>query len=243
MDGMLLTWPVADFLYAWRVSSFLSGKLIILILFVFSIFAWTVMISKAVELRLARTNSLKFLHAFRREEHPLGLFVRRQTFAGSPLASVYESACKSLGVELDEGEGEDALRLAGKSGATLNSMQIGVVRNAAERRVADQQLVLESRMGTLSLAVTISPLLGLLGTVWGVLDAFSQMALQGVANLSAVAPGIASALLTTVVGLLVAIPSAVGYNMLVSKIRELMVQTDNYADELMAEVQRAFLRE
>ncbi len=91
--------------------------------------------------------------------------------------------------------------------------------------------------------VSASPLLGLLGTVWGVLDSFTQMALQGVANLSAVAPGIASALLTTVVGLLVAIPSSIGYNMLIAKIRTMAVQMDNYADEFMAQLQRTFIRD
>jgi biopolymer transport protein TolQ len=126
---------------------------------------------------------------------------------------------------------------------SLNLLQLNAVRNAAERQIADQQLGLESKMGFLSTAVSASPLLGLLGTVWGVLDSFTQMALQGSANLSAVAPGIASALLTTVVGLLVAIPSSIGYNMLLAQIRTMAVQMDNYADEFMSQLQRTFIRE
>ena len=98
-------------------------------------------------------------------------------------------------------------------------------------------------MGILATAVSASPLLGLLGTVWGVLDAFGAMAVAGAANLSAVAPGISAALLTTVVGLLVAIPSAIGYNVLTSKIRELAVQMDNFAQEFVAELQRRFVQQ
>jgi biopolymer transport protein ExbB/TolQ len=69
------------------------------------------------------------------------------------------------------------------------------------------------------------------------------MAEQGSANLSAVAPGIAGALLTTVVALIVALPSAIGYNMLTSQIRNLTVQMDNFADALVADMQRSFIRE
>jgi biopolymer transport protein TolQ len=76
-----------------------------------------------------------------------------------------------------------------------------------------------------------------------VMISFTGMATQGSANLSAVAPGIASALLTTVVGLFVAIPSAVGYNVLTNQIRQLTVQMDNFADALVADMQRHFIRE
>lgn len=244
MDMTFPVLPLADFIYAFRVSSFLSGKLIIFILFAFSIVAWSVMVTKALELRQAHRVSRHFVGLFRREQHPLGLFLRRQRFPDSPLFKVYESACLAVGVELESRGGDQELFYKGLEGKTsLTVMQIGAVRNAAERQIADQQLVLEGKMGFLSTAVSASPLLGLLGTVWGVLDSFSQMAVQGVANLSAVAPGIASALLTTVVGLLVAIPSSIGYNMLASRIRSLTVQMDNFADEFMAQLQRTFIRE
>ena len=236
--------PLADFMYAFRVSSFLSGKLIIFILLAMSVVAWTVMVTKWLELKQAQLENRKFLAAFRREQHPLGLYLRHQKFATSPLFQIYSSACQALGVEL-EARGEDGELFRGglDNKTSVNLMQLGAVRNAAERQIADQQLGLESKMGFLSTAVSASPLLGLLGTVWGVLDSFTQMAVQGVANLSAVAPGIASALLTTVVGLLVAIPSSVGYNMLIAQIRTMAVQMDNHADEFMTQLQRTFIRD
>ena len=236
--------PLADFMYAYRVSGFLSGKLIIFILLAFSVVAWTVMVTKWIELKQAQLETKKFLTAFRREQHPLGLYLRHQKFVASPLFQIYSSACQALGVELEaRGEDGELFNPGLEKKTSLNLMQLNAVRNAAERQIADQQLGLESKMGFLSTAVSASPLLGLLGTVWGVLDSFTQMALQGVANLSAVAPGIASALLTTVVGLLVAIPSSIGYNMLIAKIRTMAVQMDNYADEFMAQLQRTFIRD
>jgi biopolymer transport protein ExbB/TolQ len=237
--------PLADILYAFKVSSFLSGKVIVFLLFTASIGAWTVMVTKIMEIRQAFDATNRFLSSFRREKHPLSLFIKRASFVGSPLVKVYESACAAISVELEEREpmsGERSFRELDTKNR-LSVLQIGAIRNTAERQVADQALRLESKMGFLATAVSCSPLLGLLGTVWGVLDAFSSMAVQGMANLSAVAPGIAAALLTTVVGLLVALPSAVGYNYLASRIRELSVQMDNFTDEFMADIQRTFLRE
>jgi biopolymer transport protein TolQ len=95
-------------------------------------------------------------------------------------------------------------------------------------------------MGLVATAASTAPFLGLLGTVWGVMEAFGGMALGGTAMLSAVAPGISGALLTTVVGLLVALPSVVGYNLLSDSIRRISVEMDNFVDELMADVERQY---
>ena len=90
---------------------------------------------------------------------------------------------------------------------------------------------------------TIAPMMGLFGTVWGVMVSFEGMGKQGMANLSAVAPGIASALLTTVVGLLVAIPTAVGSNFLANRIQFLCVQLENFPDKFASRLQQTFLDE
>lgn len=239
--------PVAaDIRQAFLDSNWLSGKLIVLILIVASVGAWSVMYSKWRDLRRAKRASEAFLAAFRKETHPLALFLRNKKFADSPLYAVYEAGCVAIGVEIGEAElrglGSDAVTSARRY-PILTPLQIEVVRRVTERTVADQALLLESGMGWLMIAVSASPMLGLLGTVWGVLDAFGAMAHRGAANLSAVAPGISGALLTTVVGLLVALPSSVGYNVLAGHIRTLAVQMDNFSQEFVAEVQRAFSRE
>jgi len=95
---------------------------------------------------------------------------------------------------------------------------------------------LEQYLSLLGTIATVSPILGLLGTVWGVMDAFSGMADSGSAALSAVAPGISGALLTTIIGLIVALPSMIGYNLLSSKIRNIAVQMDNFGQEFISKV-------
>jgi biopolymer transport protein TolQ len=119
----------------------------------------------------------------------------------------------------------------------LRDKQAGIVRNVAERSVADQALMLENSMGLLATAVTTAPFLGLLGTVWGVMDSFEGMAITGSPMLNEVAPGISGALLTTVVGLLVALPSAIGYNMLSDQIRRICVEMDNFSQQLISEIE------
>lgn len=238
--------PLADLIAAYRMSNFMSGQLIVIILVIASVVAWSVMVTKHRELRLAQESSKRFQNAFRGESHPLSLFLKEQRYPQSPLFKVYEAGCTALGGELTEGRGQsvDLFSTArGLEGRKLNQLQIEVVRRATERSVADEALMMESRMGFLASAVSASPLLGLLGTVWGVLDAFGAMGVTGNASLSAVAPGISGALLTTVVGLLVALPSAIGYNILTTTIRKIAVQMDNFAQEFVAELQRTFVRE
>lgn len=238
--------PVASMFSAFQSSSFMSGKLIVIVLIVASVFAWSVMVTKSLDLSRAKRASRRFQLAFRNEAHPLSLYLKRHAFAESPIYKVYEAGCHALGGELNDGHraGGDLFSAGSRlDDYRLNHLQVEVVRRVTERTVADQALEMESKMGFLATAVSASPLLGLLGTVWGVLDAFSAMAVSGAANLSAVAPGISAALLTTVVGLLVALPSSIGYNILASQIREIAVQMDNFAQEFVAELQRMFVRE
>jgi hypothetical protein len=95
----------------------------------------------------------------------------------------------------------------------------------------------------LAIAVSGAPFLGLLGTVWGVMDVFSSAAQVGNASLTTVAPGVAAALATTVAGLLVAIPSMFGYNWLVHNLRVATVEMDNFAQELSAKIESEYLQE
>lgn len=236
--------PIANVWYSFKTSNF-SGQAIIIILLGMSVFAWTVMISKYLDLKRARLASDKFVLTYRRDKQPLDMFLQRRRFEESPVYLVYEKACTAVGIEMESREGRlDSSMLAlGSRSPRLNQLQIEAVRNAAQREVADQVLQLESRMDILATAVSASPLLGLLGTVWGVMDAFTEMAIFGSANLSAIAPGIAGALLTTVVGLLVALPSSIAYNYIVAQIRNITVQMDNFSDALVADMQRTFTQD
>src|ERR1051326_5610245 len=213
-----------------------EGKAIIFVLAVFSIFAWSVMASKAMQMHRAKKMNRYFNLEFRQQKSVMSIFDRRVQVDGCPLFTTYEEGC---------GELETRLKAAGGNGRrkhiSLKAMEH--VKRTLERSVAQESLKLESGLILLAIAVSGSPFLGLLGTVWGVMSAFSYVALQGSASLDALAPGVSAALVTTVAGLLVAIPSMFGYNWLVHNLRVMTVELDNFAQELVSKMETEFLRD
>lgn len=240
---MMGLFPIAGIFAAFSESGF-SGKLIVFILLIGSMYAWTVMLVKLKQLSLAEKMTARFLAAYRKEDSPVGLFVRRSSFKGSPDYEIYINTCSALGGAFElSGLDEEDLFLGGVGAEhQLDRIKVDAVKVVTERIMAKQVLNLEYQMGTVASAATTAPFLGLLGTVLGVMSAFSGMAASGSAMLSAVAPGISSALLTTVVGLLVALPSSLGYNYLTDKIRGLSVEMDNFVQELSSDIEVSYLQ-
>lgn len=240
ITDMLLTMPCASLL-SLMLKMDQPGILISLLLFGGSVYAWSIMVSKLIILRSARNESLAFLRRYRALKHPAELYLDdRRRRAQAPVQAVYDQACAALEAVLDvQGIGAEQLHAeGGLARVPLSDRQIRSVQNAAERMVADQALLLESSVGYLASAANMAPFLGLLGTVLGVMGAFGSMAGSGTALLSEVAPGIASALMTTVVGLFVALPSSIGYNILSDRVRQLTVMMDNFAQELVGDLER-----
>lgn len=219
-----------------------SGKLILLLLFLASIFSWTVMWTKFRMLRYAQNQKQNFMARFRSDRQPLSLYSERARFEGAPVFSVYRAGCKELTYQLlGATDVDDTFRARLEIAPKISPAQMRVVSSAMERAVGEAALRLESQMIVLSTAVSGAPFLGLLGTVWGVMDTFSDVAKAGSANLAAMAPGVSAALITTVVGLLVAIPAMFGYNYLVTTLRGMIVELDNFAAELASEIEHKYV--
>lgn len=219
-----------------------AGKLILLLLFVASIFSWTVMWTKFRMLRFAQDQKQNFLERFRSDRQPLTLYSERARFEGAPVFSVYRAGCRELTYQLlGATEVDETFRARLEIAPKISPAQMRVVSTAMERAVGETALRLESQMIILSTAVSGAPFLGLLGTVWGVMDTFSDVAKAGSANLAAMAPGVSAALITTVTGLLVAIPAMFGYNYLVTTLRGMIVELDNFAAELASEIEHKYV--
>jgi biopolymer transport protein TolQ len=218
------------------VSSFLDstgiGQGIVILLTLGSIVGWTAMGFRLDMYRRVHRETNRFYKAFRHESHPMALFLRQQRFQDCPAYKVYLRACGAAlrALNLDE-----SVPLTALAGHPLRERDLQAIRDAAERQLAEEVLHLEDDMPIIATVTTAAPFLGLLGTVWGVMDAFGGMAVTGNPTLSAVAPGISAALLTTVVGLLVAIPSLIGYNLLNNMLRKETVAMDNFVQELVGE--------
>lgn len=224
-----------ELLYIWDRAT-PEAKAIIGCLFIFSIIAWWVMFSKALQMRRARKLNLYFYSEFKTQKHVLGIFDRRLQVDGCPMFMVYEAGSVELDARLKNASGEGR-----KRHVSLKGMEH--VKRTLENTVAQQSLKLESGLILLAIAVSGAPFLGLLGTVWGVMSTFSGIARQGSATMAAMAPGVSAALITTVAGLLVAIPSMFGYNWLVHNLRVLTVELDNFAQELVSKMETEYLEE
>jgi biopolymer transport protein TolQ len=220
----------------------IEGKVVLLVLFLGSIFSWSVMITKLRYLHFARRQSQRFSALFHRDRAPLRIFEQGIRFEGSPLYEIYKAGCVELCFQLlGSSEVDETFRDRLETADKISPPQMRSVTAAMERAVGEAGLKLESQMIILSTAVSGAPFLGLLGTVWGVMDAFGGIARTGSANLAAMAPGVAGALITTVFGLLVAIPAMFGYNFLVTSVRSMIVQAENFAAELSSEIEHRFV--
>ncbi len=209
----------------------------------FSITSWAVILSKHFLLSRVHKANLSFLREYRESNHALELYQQREPHEFSSFYHIYHAACREMSWYLlgeDEPGTTFAARLQGAGRITPS--QMNAVQVAMERSVAEAALRLEARMSWVATTLSSAPFLGLLGTVWGILDTFSTMtSVSSTATLATLAPGITTALVTTVLGLLVAIPSMIGYNALVNRIRGMVVRLDNFASELNAGFDRTFV--
>lgn len=213
-----------------------EGKAILLLLAIFSIFAWSVMASKAVQMRRAKRLNRLFETEYRIQKGPLAIYDRQVEVEDCPLFMVYREGCREMDTRLKTNGGEGRKRF-------ISIKSIEHVKRTLEGAVASQSLRLESGLILLAIAVSGAPFLGLLGTVWGVMSTFGHIAQEGSATLSAMAPGVSAALVTTVAGLLVAIPSMFGYNYLVHNLRVLTVELDNFAQDLVSKLETEYLKD
>jgi len=228
--------PLAS-LYGGFMESNLMGKGIVLLQIASSIVAAAIIIGKNRELGGIMRNSKHFLREFLAGRDVLDYYLLREKGSLTALELIYDRTCERMVKLLDPEMRRSVIgRQKEAANAALTGREIELVRSTCEHTLQEEELRIENGMGLLATIVVASPMLGLLGTVWGVLDAFADMGAKGTVLLSLIAPAISSALVTTVVGLLVAIPSAIFYNNLSIKVRQLDTDMDGFADELMGRI-------
>lgn len=214
-----------DLIYIWNQAT-LETKGVLIFLMCASIIAWSIMAAKIVQMRRARKLNSFFLEEYQRQANVLDFHKRKLEAEGCPLFNIYQQTCTEIDKQLQVN-----LHNNGKI------LHIKPVERTLEQAVANESLRLESKLVYLALAVTGSPFIGLLGTVWGVMSAFSYVGAKGSADLATMAPGVAGALIATVGGLLVAIPSMFGYNILLNFLRQFNVEMDNFAQDMSTRVE------
>jgi biopolymer transport protein ExbB/TolQ len=231
----------------------------IVALVIVSLFSWTVIISKGRQLYRARKMGRKFYAAYRGNRDPLELFRKEEEYVGAPPYEVYRTGAEELAYHLKHNPipvpsvqpiRRDDLALGGNVDTDMFSRSVRVkvsaasfdsVKVAMERAVSAEALALEKGMIILSTAVAGGPFIGLLGTVWGVMETFSGIAKVQAASLTAMAPGVAGALIATVVGLFVAIPAMFAYNYMITTMRAITQEVDNFTAELATAIEHTYV--
>jgi biopolymer transport protein ExbB/TolQ len=212
-----------------------EGKICICVLMLVSIFSWTVIISKGRQLYRARKMGRRFFASFRETKDPLALARGGKEFDGAPAYELYATGTEEMQYHLEH----DAVMVGGTK--RISSGAFETVRVVIERAASAQALSLEKGMIILSTAVAGGPFIGLLGTVWGVMETFSGIARAHTASLTAMAPGVAGALIATVVGLFVAIPAMFAYNYMVTTIRAITQELDAFASEFATQMEHRYV--
>jgi len=213
-------------------QSGLLGKTIVFLLFFVSVYSWAIIAFKWGAFRRARARSRAFLQRFR--EDPDGMishYADRQRFAPSPFAAVFEAGLDELAL---------IMRDRATSRGALSSIQVDAIERALERAISLEVIALRKHLIALATTAAGAPFVGLFGTVWGIMQAFSGMYVTGSASISSVAPGVSAALTTTVAGLAVAIPALIGYNYLMSRVRNFTVEMQNLSSEFLSTSERLF---
>ena len=210
--GILGTSSVTDYFF----QSNLAGQVIVVILLVLSVVAWGIMFCKKADLTSMRDLNVKTERKL--SEAPSVVDASASKAISGPYASLLRAAVKAwLGCR------------AGGNSAQLRHLRLSQVENAITRSISRQTMKYESKMTLLGTVISGAPFLGLLGTVWGVMDCFGSLSGQTSVTLQNLAPGVAGALLTTVAGLLVAIPSVFGYNYLTTVEANMTTELENFA--------------
>jgi biopolymer transport protein TolQ len=202
---------------------------VLAILLLFSVISWGMIFQKLSLFGRIRRDSDQFLRIFRATRgvaNPQAL-----ASAGSPFASVYAAGYRELQSQVGGATGNP-------SPPKLKSIQAVAVN--MQLASADEVRRVEKGMSWLATTGSVSPFIGLFGTVWGIIDAFSGLGAAGAASLRAVAPGIAEALITTAAGLFAAIPAVIFYNQFLGNIRDLAQRLDTFALEVAAQIEKTF---
>ena len=215
----------------------LIERIVIIICGIMALIAIAVMFFKALFLAKARraTNSFESafallkINASKPEEQFGSLVSREKRFGNSPLFKVYKIAAEQVNARQQSPS-------VGAAGAGFDSKTISSIRTSMDSQMVRESQKMNSWMVLLTIAISGGPFIGLLGTVVGVMTTFGAIAATGDINITAIAPGMAAALLATVAGLGVAIPALFGYNYLGSKIKELTADMSVFSDELTARI-------
>jgi biopolymer transport protein TolQ len=210
------------------VAGSLATKIVLGLLAVLSLVSWGVMIAKWIEFRRVASSSRAFLREFEHAHTLDAAETAANRNVESPFTDVFRRATTFLA------ETRPALGATSDRTARLSGSQVEALRLLLDAETNSERDRLSRFVPWLATIGSVSPLIGLLGTVLGVISAFTGIAQKGSGNLGAVAPGVAEALVATAAALAVAIPAVFGYNIFASRLNRVDSELEGFGSELIA---------
>lgn len=204
-------------------------KLVMLILFFFSVFSWAIILFKRNSLKSAARQSKKFLIVFRKSKNLLEVNEAAKKFRLSPLATLFQAGFKDL-----------AYHTKSNPNPTISSSNLESINRALIKASNKEVTRMEKMMNFLATTGGVTPFIGLFGTVWGIMNAFGELSIEEINTLQAVAPGIAEALIATALGLFAAIPAVIAYNHYLHKIKEVIIEMEDFSIEFLSIAERLY---
>ncbi len=203
------------------------SQAVLVVLLLFSIFSWAVILYKWRLFRVVRRQDRRFLAVYEALDDPTEVRRRSATIGRSPMAELFAEAHR---IALSH-DGSEA-----SAGGTFNG---GIRRlERALRQISERHLLQEEEyLSSLATVGNVSPFVGLFGTVLGIIQAFQTIGRMGTASITAVAPGVAEALVATAAGLFAAIPAVIAYNYFLTQIRRHATQLDVFRQDLIGLVE------
>lgn len=233
--------PVAGFepsVLGMFMNTGLMGKSVLLMLFVFSLVSWAIVVHKLKLYKRIKKETVTFKNAFARRGQLEQIYNLAKKLKNCPMARVFLAGYIELATQFRVSQSE--MNIPEEEQMLLEKLDS--IGRALERATAQEVTKLERWLIFLGTTGSVTPFIGLFGTVWGVMNAFSGIGAQGSANIAVVAPGIAEALIATAAGLFTAIPAVIAYNYFIYRVKIKATDMDNFSLDMLSLIDRTYIK-
>jgi biopolymer transport protein TolQ len=210
-------------------------QLILLVLLFFSVFSWTIIIFKHKTFRNASAQSKKFLDVFKKSRNLTEVNEASKKYSGSPVAALFLAGYKEMAYLAKQQQAVQTAESGANGGSRLENLSRALTK-ASNAEVAK----MEKMMGFLATTGSVSPFIGLFGTVWGIMDAFFKIGQSRSTSLVLISGPIAEALIATAVGLFAAIPAVIAYNYYLHRLKDQISDMEDFSLELLSIAERLY---
>ena len=216
------------------------AKIVLLVLLLFSAISWGIILYKIWVFRRAERQTSTFLGVFRKSSKFSEVQAVCPGLADSPLVGLFQSGYAELNAQLRAGAGQPDGPKPPSAPARPTLKSLDAVDRALLRATTVEMTKLERRVPFLATTASITPFIGLFGTVWGIMSSFLNISAVGSSSLGVVAPGIAEALIATAAGLFAAIPAVYFYNHFTNRVKHFSAEMDDFSLEFLNISERNF---